>query len=220
MHAFLITGKTKEVRDADIAKRIEAWKIGPWDIIRIPFDEEGAGSVGIEKIREFQKQLFLTPQQSQVKVGVIDTIERLTAEAQNALLKMLEEPPPHTYLLAETDIPDKLLPTILSRFSLISLGQDEKTRDEDAEKLLGQLLKASPGQIINLLEPCVATRDEAKILVNKFIYAARNALLVDPTNTKLVATIRALFTAEWQLAVNVNQRLVLEHIFLLAGSDL
>ncbi len=213
MHAFLITGKTKDLRDAEIATRITEWKIGPWDIIRIPIDEEGSGSVGIEKIREFQKQMFLTPQQSLAKAGVIDSIERLTAEAQNALLKILEEPPPNTYLLAETDLPDKLLPTILSRFMHVSLGIDEVKKDEEAEKLLKQLMSATPGQVISLLEPHTATRDDAKTLVNTLIYTSRFTLLDNSENPRLPKVIRSLLKAQGQLAVNVNQRLVLEHIF-------
>jgi len=54
--------------------------------------------IGIEDVRNIQKKLFLKPIKSEVKSVIIDAFLGLTVEAQNALLKVLEEPPANTII--------------------------------------------------------------------------------------------------------------------------
>ena len=211
MHAFLITGANQEERMGEIKKRVAAWKISSWDTITLP----DAPSIGIADIREFERYLRLTPQNSPAKAGILASIDRLTPEAQNALLKTLEEPPPYTYLLAETEKPETLLPTILSRFSLVNLGTtisaavDEKINPDFIE----QLFTSSPGKRIQLVDPFIATREDAQAFITKLMTAARAELLAHPSK-KLALFIRGLLTAQSQLAVNVNPRLVSDNTVL------
>ncbi len=211
MHAFLIVGKSQIERQNEVTKRIEAWQISPWDTTRLA---AGLPTIGIGDIRDFQRALMLTPQNSPAKVGVLSDIHRLTVEAQNALLKTLEEPPPNTYILAETATPDILLPTILSRFSLVNTGQsdtlDEKTIDQ-YKTLLTELLVATPGAKLQRIEAYTATRDDAKLFVDQAIHAARHMLLAGGSDREKIAKlIHNLFAAQAQLAVNVNPKLVID----------
>src|SRR5262249_47615103 len=76
---------------------------------------DGASNRGIDAIRELTEAVRYQPAVLRKKVYVIDEVHMLTTEAFNALLKMLEEPPPHvTFVLATTE-PHKLPNTILSR---------------------------------------------------------------------------------------------------------
>lgn len=59
--------------------------------------------------------VYLAPRLGRHKVFIIDEAELIADEVQNLLLKTLEEPPPHTFVILVTDSPDRLLPTILSR---------------------------------------------------------------------------------------------------------
>nr|HEX4316403.1 DNA polymerase III subunit gamma/tau [Kofleriaceae bacterium] len=76
---------------------------------------DGASNRGIDSIRELTEAVRYQPAVLKKKVYVIDEVHMLTTEAFNALLKTLEEPPPHvTFVLATTE-PHKLPNTILSR---------------------------------------------------------------------------------------------------------
>src|ERR1051325_10419260 len=76
---------------------------------------DGASNRGIDAIRELTEAVRYQPAVLRKKVYVIDEVHMLTTEAFNALLKTLEEPPPHvTFVLATTD-PHKIPTTILSR---------------------------------------------------------------------------------------------------------
>lgn len=76
---------------------------------------DGASNRGIDAIRELTEAVRYQPAMLKKKVYVIDEVHMLTTEAFNALLKTLEEPPPHvTFVLATTE-PHKLPNTILSR---------------------------------------------------------------------------------------------------------
>ncbi|MEK7583264.1 MAG: AAA family ATPase [Patescibacteria group bacterium] len=69
----------------------------------------------IDAIRDVKQFLSLTPFAGTAKIAIIDHAEKLTEDAQNALLKMLEEPNRSSICILVTSSPDSLLPTILSR---------------------------------------------------------------------------------------------------------
>jgi len=76
---------------------------------------DAASNRGIDEIRDLREKVNYAPSQARYKVYIIDEVHMLTKEASNALLKTLEEPPPHViFVLATTEV-HKVLPTILSR---------------------------------------------------------------------------------------------------------
>lgn len=81
------------------------------DVIEI----DGASNRGIEEIRSLRETVKYVPASSKYKIYIIDEVHMLTKEAFNALLKTLEEPPPHVKFMFATTEPEKVLPTILSR---------------------------------------------------------------------------------------------------------
>jgi len=74
------------------------------DVIEI----DAASNRGIDDIRDLREKVNYAPNQAHYKVYIIDEVHMLTKEASNALLKTLEEPPPHVIFILAT-------PTILSR---------------------------------------------------------------------------------------------------------
>jgi DNA polymerase-3 subunit gamma/tau len=76
---------------------------------------DGASNRGIEHIRELREAVKYAPVGGKYKVYVIDEVHMLTNEAFNALLKTLEEPPPHVIFIFATTEPQKIPATIHSR---------------------------------------------------------------------------------------------------------
>ncbi len=79
------------------------------------FEMDGASNRGIDSIRELTEAVRYQPAVLRMKVYVIDEVHMLTTEAFNALLKTLEEPPPHVSFVLATTEPHKVPNTILSR---------------------------------------------------------------------------------------------------------
>jgi DNA polymerase III subunit gamma/tau len=76
---------------------------------------DAASNRGIDEIRDLRDKVNLAPVAGRVKVYIIDEVHMLTAEAFNALLKMLEEPPEHVVFVLATTEKHRVLPTIISR---------------------------------------------------------------------------------------------------------
>ena len=117
-HAYLLTGP-RGVGKTSVA-RILAHEIN-----QLPYDEEAshldiieidaASNNGVDDIRALREKAQVAPVSAPKKIYIIDEVHMLSKPAFNALLKTLEEPPPHVvFILATTDA-DKLPATILSR---------------------------------------------------------------------------------------------------------
>ena len=81
------------------------------DLIEI----DAASNRGIDEIRDLREKVGFRPNEARYKVYIIDEVHMLTKEAFNALLKTLEEPPPHVIFVLATTEPDRVPETILSR---------------------------------------------------------------------------------------------------------
>ncbi|PSR00502.1 MAG: DNA polymerase III subunit gamma/tau [Bacteroidetes bacterium QS_9_68_14] len=79
------------------------------------FELDAASNNKVDDIRELRETVRVPPQGTKKKVYIIDEVHMLSKQAFNALLKTLEEPPPHVLFIFATTEPHKVLPTILSR---------------------------------------------------------------------------------------------------------
>ncbi len=81
------------------------------DVIEI----DAASNTGVDDIRSLREKVNYAPNQARYKVYIIDEVHMLSNSASNALLKTLEEPPPHVIFVLATTEAHKVLPTIMSR---------------------------------------------------------------------------------------------------------
>jgi DNA polymerase-3 subunit gamma/tau len=81
------------------------------DVVEI----DGASNNGVDEVRSLRESVNYAPMSGQFKIYYIDEVHMLTNQAFNALLKTLEEPPPHVKFIFATTEVHKILPTILSR---------------------------------------------------------------------------------------------------------
>lgn len=100
----------------------------------------------VDEVREFERILHLTSSGESYKLGLVQEADRLNEQAQNALLKTLEEPPRKTLLLLTTISPKLLLPTIRSRCQFVSLLKNQRSYQfAIANGLLPVLARMKPG---------------------------------------------------------------------------
>ena len=84
------------------------------DVIHVT--HEKPGSIGVDDIRkQINDTIMIKPYSSYYKIYMVDEAEKMTVQAQNALLKTIEEPPSYAVIILMTTNPDAFLPTILSR---------------------------------------------------------------------------------------------------------
>tara|TARA_R110002167_G_scaffold26029_1_gene89741 strand:- start:44 stop:790 length:747 start_codon:yes stop_codon:yes gene_type:complete len=76
---------------------------------------------GIDMVREIQSRVGFAPMDGKARVWLIDEAHQLTADAQGAFLKLLEEPPEHVYFMLATTNPEKLKKTIRTRCTEIKV---------------------------------------------------------------------------------------------------
>ena len=76
---------------------------------------DGASNNGVEQVRDLREKAIYAPARCRFKIYYIDEVHMLSTAAFNALLKTLEEPPPHVKFIFATTEANKILPTIISR---------------------------------------------------------------------------------------------------------
>lgn len=120
-------------------------------------------SIGIDAIREIKNFLWQTPNRSEYRTVIINESESLTGEAQNALLKITEEPPPAALIILVAKDAESLQPTLVSRLARIYfsplatdavrlwLQKEKKLSASDAAALAAQSF-GKPGLALRLLE--------------------------------------------------------------------
>ncbi|MGQ9508543.1 MAG: DNA polymerase III subunit gamma/tau [Thermodesulfobacteriota bacterium] len=137
------------------------------DVIEI----DGASNRGIEEIRELRENVRYTPSKSRYKIYIIDEVHMLTREAFNALLKTLEEPPPHIIFIFATTEPHKIPATILSRcqrydFKRIPLKEIFRTLRQIAEK---EEIRISPRSLMLIAQESEGSMRDAQSLLDQVI---------------------------------------------------
>lgn len=130
-------------------------------------------SIKVDAIREATQTLQLRPMEARFRVLIVRDADRMNPQAQNALLKTLEEPPGNSKLVLTTSRPQAILPTVLSRcqrvpFSPVSTKQiagllvREKGVPESSALLLAALAQGAPGRALEAdAELIVSARDKA-----------------------------------------------------------
>lgn len=187
------------------------------DFFWLQLNEEFPTSLGVEAIRRLRQFLALKPFQHQQK-NVLIQAEYLTPEAQNALLKTLEEPPCSTTLVLTCFEPSFLLPTIVSRCQIIQLpsrSQIALSSEESATiaETLRQLEKLSLNEKLALWESLGIYKDRqsAENWLNKLTFILRQQMLDNlSSGLKFVAKLKLIEEAKKQLQANCNVRLVMD----------
>ena len=131
------------------------------DLIRVGLLKDDKGrqkkEILVDQVREMAADAVVLPNESERKVYLIEDADSMNAPAQNAALKLLEEPPAGVYFLLCAANPEKLLPTVRSRCGVWSCMGGEAARDEGARKLGEEFLsRVARGDRAELFRWCAA----------------------------------------------------------------
>ena len=140
-----------------------------------PPDEGGTRTaISVEQLRDVQATVSLNPFEGRMRVVIIDPADEMTAGAQNAVLKTLEEPPPNTVFALIASREDRLLETVRSRcrrleFRLVPVAEIEATLRErgvpdERASLLARLARGRPGWAFRAAEEDETLAERAKAL--------------------------------------------------------
>ncbi len=130
--------------------------------------------IRLDDVRLLQKRMALTPYEARIKIGLVLNADNMNEESQNALLKLLEEPPPNSVLILISQEPQHLLPTIISRCQEVKFSPLKR---EDIERLLTEdygikpdyskvLSRISRGSLSQALE---SERDDREDKIQSFL---------------------------------------------------
>jgi DNA polymerase III subunit gamma/tau len=148
--------------------RVIATGASPDDVLEI----DGASNRGIDQIRELRDTVKYAPARSRYRIFIIDEAHQITDQGFNALLKTLEEPPPHAVFMMATTEAQKIPPTILSRCQrfqlkpippsairdqLVKIAKQENLKaDEESLREVARAAHGSLRDALSLLDQLVA----------------------------------------------------------------
>ncbi len=173
-------------------------------------DDEKLGVEAAKKIREF---LSLKPYSAKGRGVAILSAQNLTHDAQNALLKTLEEPPESATILLGADSDIQLLPTILSRCEIERTYHGSRITDHKVDSIaslqndIAMLIQANMSERFAYIEKL----EEKDQFLDALITYFRNQLSKDQTHLKFA---KELIEAEKYKNANGNMRGILEHLML------
>lgn len=215
MQSFLITSSDKNLSSAHVENLLKKYTIDPLDINIHAFEK----AVGIADIRNIQKQILLKPFRGRTKAAIIDAYQDITIEAQNALLKILEEPPSNTIVVITAAKKEVFLPTIVSRCKVITLQEKEaELTTDDSTKLhheLKILLNGKTGDKLRIAQDLTADKGDAGLWLKKMTILVKAELAKNNKDIKYLNLLKEIQkTYKTVESTNVSQRAALENLFL------
>ncbi len=195
-----------------IKEQTNQLNIAPIDLVNLELEtgDKATTSIGIAEIKRLMQKIYLKPLQSPDKAIIIKDAQTLTPEAQNALLKVLEEPPAHTYIYLLTTNLNSILSTIQSRCSIINL-ELERRPQEDTRIIIPDAI----GDKLVLAEKYGKQKATAISFLQNLLITYHHRL---HTEAKKKHILGAILETEKSLkllqSTNVNPRLTLEHVLL------
>lgn len=220
---LIIGGDQTQRRDCAFQNAEEILAADPRKLSGIDFFAFGTDTeptnLGIEDVRQLQRELITKPYQAPRKVALLLEAQRLTVAAQNCLLKTLEEPPNHAFLILTAPDAESVLPTVRSRCRLVDLGQVTFKEQAEDRQLLATLLHQDRGERLFWVEKNkkeISERETVLKLLDQWLVTAREEMLrVGAGNNPYVGIVKQLTkTKETVATVNVNLRLSLENLLL------
>jgi DNA polymerase III gamma/tau subunit len=213
MNTFIIASLSQEKSRGEADKIIESYKISEFDIEIIETEK----ALGIEDVRNIQKKIFLKPFKGEKKAIILNLYSGVSEEAQNSMLKFLEEQPDSTLIFLLSETHHIFLPTIISRAKVIELAsQQAESNSESIERILNL---SGIGERLFLAQEIAKDKNEAIKWLEEVILSAREKMIQTLDDKKESLRLRKIIhkieLTHYDLkTTNANHRLALENLFL------
>jgi len=213
--SYLVTGPedSRRKQTQSLAKTLGI------DLTRVSLDiffiSPQKSSVTIDQIRDLKNHIFQKPLKLNYKFILIEKAHKLTHEAQNALLKILEEPPSHAIIVLEAKDKSQLLPTIQSR---IVIKQARPTDQPFETKRIKESNLLTEKNIVKLLEKIpvidnpIQWLDDQIILLHKMLKKKISANQPAISPAKISDLIEKCAKTKQMIEANVNPRFALANL--------
>lgn len=185
--------------------------------IRLISSEKDSESIKVEQIRDIFKEVFISSMEGKYKFYIINPAQNMTIQAQNALIKILEEPPKDVVFILICKSIDLILKTVLSRCQIFSYHiNDISDSDflEKCKKIISLEKTNSKIEIFKILSSIELNREVLK----DFIYCLINCMIKeikDNNCSNLDSYIKKIDSLKYAIDIlskNVNLNLVLTYI--------
>lgn len=192
-HAYIITGGSEQSRDELAVWLAEAMQctqadapcgdcsgckktardIHP-DVSRVVSEKQW---ITVDLIREMASQSIVRPNEGRRRIFIIPQAERLNVSAQNAMLKVLEDPPATATFILLCRSPKALLQTVRSRCVLLQAEPESEPPDEQAQALAGEFFSVvTGGGPLELCTFCTGLEKKKRDEMSAFLRAAMDVL--------------------------------------------
>ena len=193
----------------------------------------GSRSFHVEEVRQIRDSAAVMPNEAQTKVYILDGADHMTEQAQNALLKVLEEPPSYVIFLLTCGAASSLLPTVRSRAQIFRIQKEDNPQTEESEAFLlaESMAKAVPSareyDLVSKTGTLTKDKELFRAVLKELALIFRDACALAAggesqvtasqaagylaqrlTRKKLMALLEAVLEAQAMLERNVNQTLL------------
>lgn len=202
----IIVSSSLDIRQKEIEKILADLKLknpSP-DLLYLPSDSK----LGIEQARKLKEHLNFKPIQAKGKVIVLEEASNLTDDAQNALLKILEEPPENALIILGVRNEQDLLPTVLSRCEVVRIMNNEpRILNDRYHADIQKLIRSTTSERFEYIDKVKDKQEFLKALMRYFHQEF-------PDNPDLREYLDELLQAEEWAKHNINIRAILEYLML------
>ena len=137
---------------------------------------EGKREIQVNQIRELKKDVIVVPNDSNKKAYIIREAETMNVASQNAILRILEEPPSHTVFILATESPDGLLPTVRSRCITINQRAQAPSVSASIDEISDEFIEAIKADILTLTKFMFRLEKLDRLQFSSFLVAACDRL--------------------------------------------
>jgi len=122
----------------------------------------GSRSLHVDLVREIRASAYLRPNEGRYRVFILENAQNMTIQSQNAMLKIIEEPPNGVIFILICDNKSSLLPTILSRVGALTIASLDDAHCEEALTVLSALFSGDEIKALEIL--CAYEKDRQGLL--------------------------------------------------------